>query len=189
MNKDAKLLTEAYQKILKENSFNYSQEKDAVPVERGLDDSDFTSQDDDFETAERMLSDALERNEVYNADPTSDFYKNAVAGLVAAIQHSPEDSQMEADKIARSFLNVNDEDNINEIDSDDTNEILNQNELIPQQQYESNTILNAYKKVISEQNKKKAKNNEYAICTASVGRKNEAKYKRCKKKVAKQINK
>lgn len=43
-----------------------------------------------------------------------------------------------------------------------------------------------YDKVVEEAKKKakKKKNNEYAICTASVGREDEAKYKRCKEDVA-----
>ncbi len=53
------------------------------------------------------------------------------------------------------------------------------------------SIQEAYEKVILEVKKKKSKNenNEYAICTASVGRENEEKYKRCKEKVKKSFKK
>jgi hypothetical protein len=49
------------------------------------------------------------------------------------------------------------------------------------------SLKNAYEQVIIESRKKKnkSKNNEYAICTSSVGRENEEKYKRCKEKVKK----
>jgi hypothetical protein len=53
------------------------------------------------------------------------------------------------------------------------------------------SIQEAYEKVILEAKKKKTKdkNNEYAICTATAGRKNEEKYKRCKEKVKKSFDK
>jgi hypothetical protein len=41
----------------------------------------------------------------------------------------------------------------------------------------------AYEKVLAEKKQRWTKGSEYAICTASVGRKDEAKYKSCKKKV------
>jgi hypothetical protein len=52
---------------------------------------------------------------------------------------------------------------------------------------ESFGLEDLYGKVVEEAKKKakkKKENNEYAICTASVGREDEAKYKKCKKDVA-----
>lgn len=133
----------------------------------------------DYDSAEKMLSDALERNGVF-ADPTSDTYREALDELVAAIQHSPEDAQETADKIAMGLDRPESNEEVDEIDQNEISEV-------PIQQYESKTILGAYEKIIAEASKKK--NNKYAICTAAVGRKNEAKYKRCKEGVEKQNKK
>lgn len=53
------------------------------------------------------------------------------------------------------------------------------------------SIQEAYERVILEAKKKKTKdkNNEYAICTSSVGREDEEKYKSCKEKVKKSFKK
>lgn len=173
-NKDQILLENIYSNMSQSSNLN------TLPTEE---------EGSDYDKAEKMLSMAFDRYNVYE-DPSSEKYNQSLKELVAAIQHSPEDAEETAEKIALSFLepesqNQNeyiDQNNLDAIDLD-SNEISN----IPEQQYESNTILNAYKKVIAEGSRKK--NNEYAICTASVGRKNEAKYKRCKRKVKQQINK
>lgn len=127
----------------------------------------------DFDNAEKMLSDALERNGVY-ADPTSETYRDALDELVAAIQHSPEDSQEIADKIAMQLDRPEPVDQMeDEIDQNEISEV-------PIHQYESKTILGAYEKILAEAGKV----NPYAVCTKTVGRKDEKKYKSCKKKVA-----
>ena len=127
----------------------------------------------DFDNAEKILSDALERNGVY-VDPTSEVYRDALDELVAAIQHSPEETQENADKIAMQLDRLE--------TGDQTEDEIDHNEIseVPLQQYESKTILNAYEKVLAEAGKV----NPYAVCTITVGRKDEKKYKSCKKKVA-----
>jgi hypothetical protein len=143
-----------------------------------------TAEVSDYEKAERILADALERFQVY-VDPSSEVYKDAVQHLVATIQHSPEEEQETAEKLALSLDEPEANDANMELGPDLSDDVPSTEEEIYGTRYESNTILNAYKMVLGESKKKK--NNEYAICTASVGRKNEAKYKRCKKKVKKEF--
>ena len=135
----------------------------------------------DYEKAERILADALERFQVY-VDPASETYKDAVQHLVATIQHSPEEEQETAEKLAMSLDEPEANDANTELGPDLSNDTPDPEEEIYGTRYESNTILNAYKRVLGEAKRDK-KNNKYAICTASVGRKNEAKYKRCKKDI------
>jgi hypothetical protein len=62
-----------------------------------------------------------------------------------------------------------------------------ENESDKEEPKESFGLEDLYGKVVEEAKKKakkKKENNEYAICTASVGRENEAKYKKCKEDVA-----
>jgi len=136
----------------------------------------------DYERAENLLSDTLERLGVY-ADPSSEAYADAIKNLVATLQNSPEEDQETAEKLAMHLDEPESTDNSEQLGPDLSDENLSSEEEIFEPQYESNTILNAYKKVLSEGKRKK--NNEFAICTASVGRENESKYKRCKEKVKK----
>lgn len=142
-----------------------------------------SGENSDYERAENLLSDTLDRLGVY-VDPSSEAYADAIRNLVATLQNSPEEDQETAEKLAMRLDEPETDNSGNEqLGPDLSNDEESPEEKIFQQQYESNTILNAYKKVLSEGKKKKKENNKFAICTASVGRKDEAKYKSCKEQV------
>lgn len=130
----------------------------------------------DYVEAENKLVKALDMMGV-TFDQDSERFQEAVQSIVATMQHSPEDvdstveqaafgldqpEQMEQEPEVMAGVGYEDEEPSSPFEA----------------RYES--ILNAYEKVLAEAGKV----NPYAVCTKTVGRKNEAKYKRCKRKVA-----
>ena len=177
-NKDQMLLENIYDGVFKKHiTENMGEQEIAVSTVP-------ENQTDDYIQAEQMILKTLDDIGSNYADQDSESFKDAVESVVAAMQHSPEELDETVQKIAFGLDKGVEQ-------SEQEPSIVNgfgyeeeESPMVPS--YESKTLLNAYTKVIMEARKKKKKNNEYAICTASVGRENEAKYKRCKEKVKKQ---
>lgn len=110
----------------------------------------------DYDRAEALLSDTLERLGVY-ADPSSEAYADAIRNLVATLENSPEEDQETAEKLAIGL----DEPEQEQTGDDeqlgpDLDEAPSKEEMY-QTQYESNTILNAYRQILGESKRKKRK--------------------------------
>jgi hypothetical protein len=127
-------------------------------------------QNDGYITAENLLKRSLNNEPI---DTSGEHFKNGIKAVMAAMEHSPQD----IDEVVEQVVN-----GLKQGTSFDSTDQPQQDSI----RIESNSLLDAYMKIISEAKKKKPKkDNEYAICTASVGREDEAKYKRCKEKVKK----
>jgi hypothetical protein len=167
-NKDKFILESLYEqcskRILNENIGQLELQTPSVPEEKN----------DSYITAENLIKRALNSEQV---DSSSEHFKNGVKAVMAAMEHSPQDIDEVIEQVVVGLQQGT------SFDSNDQPEISITN-------MESNDLLDAYNKVVSEAKKKKQKeNNEYAICTASVGREDEEKYKSCKEKVKKQFKK
>jgi hypothetical protein len=103
----------------------------------------------------------------------------AVEKIVATMHHSPEEVDNCVDGCAAELQNGGEQSMHRDDFSDERPFNL-----------ESSSLLTAYNKVIFEaQKKSKGKVNPYAVCTKTVGRENESKYKKCKEGVEKSAKK
>lgn len=169
-----------FQKHITENMGEMELEVPSIP----------DNQSDDYVKAEQMIQKVLDDIGSNYSDYDSDQFKEAVDGVVVAMQHSPDELDETVQKTAFGLDRGNESQFSNEEPSIVPGVGYEDDEMDMPSFGESKTLLNAYEKVIFEgtrKKKKKNKNNEYAICTASVGRENEEKYKRCKEKVKKEI--
>lgn len=169
-NKDQILLENIYSDIRK-NIQSSSTDDMGRDLETGSFDDNFNNQEgDDYDRAEQLLDKALNFNEVDH-----DSYMRAVEKIVATMHHSPEEIDDCVEGCAAELQNNGEQ----PMHRDDFSEERPFG-------YESSSILTAYNKVISEaQKKSKGKVNPYAVCTKTVGRKDESKYKKCKDGVEK----
>jgi len=146
---------------------------------------------DDYQKAEQMIQKVLDDIGSNYSEYDSDQFKDAVESVVVAMQHAPDELDETVQRTAFGLDNRNDS-GLNDQEPSVVPGVGYQDddEMDMSPFGECKTILKAYEKVIFEgtrKKKKKNKNNEYAICTASVGRENEEKYKRCKEKVKKEL--
>lgn len=130
----------------------------------------------DYVEAENKLLRALDMMGI-TFDQDGERFQEAVQSIVATMQHSPEDVDTTVEQAAFGLDQP-------EQQEQQEPEVMagvgyeDEEQSSPfEARYES--ILNAYEKVLAEAGKV----NPYAVCTKTVGRKDEAKYKRCKKKV------
>lgn len=146
------------------------------------------NQTDDYVQAEQLILKTLDDIGSNYSNHESDQFRDAVESVVAAMQHSPEELDETVQKVAFGLDTGEEGSGMEEPTISNGFGYEEDDELPMSTNYESRTILNAYERVILEaiKKKKKKKNNEYAICTSSVGREDEEKYKRCKEKVKKQ---
>lgn len=179
-NKDQMLLENIYDGVFKRHiTENMGEQEIAVSTVP-------ENQTDDYIQAEQMILKTLDDIGSTYSDHDSDNFKDAVESVVAAMQHSPEELDETVQKVAFGLDRGGEDSDMQEPSLVNGFGYEEQEEIPMTPSYESKTILNAYERVVLEAKKKKKKNNEYAICTASVGREDEAKYKRCKEKVKKQ---
>jgi hypothetical protein len=148
-SKDTILLENIYENIFKKTvNENFGEQEIAVSTVP-------ENQTDDYVRAEQLIMKTLDDIGSIYSDQGSEQFRDAVEGVVAAMQHSPEDLDETVQKIAFG-LDKGDSDSGMEDPSVMNGIGYEEAEESPMiSNYESKSILNAYEKIIIEAKKKK----------------------------------